>query len=633
MSLCFTIKKFLIPSNKKNPLYFFSKRKMAEFWKNKKRRPNLVLRVINKCALFNGQLIFNLSHFGALVLLLVCLTGTAATLRARKMPLTPSINENGAPNATNTTYGTASTSSSFSVSGSNMQQGILVTPPAGFEVSINNITFSPTVTLGNAGNIPPAKIYIRLAASAAANNYSGNIILSSPGASNVNVAMPNSTVSPAPLTVTAADAIKTYGQTLTAGPGSTAFTATGLQNGETIGSVTSGYGPGSASTDAVGNYGGCVTAANATGGTFNSDNYNISYVGGQIIVNPAPLAIIANNVTKTYGQTLTGGSGSTAFTSVGLQNGETIGSVTIAYGTGAAATDDVGTYIDCVTVAAGTGGNFSGHNYIITHVSANILVEPAPLTITAGDVTKTYGQTLSQYSGSKAFTATGLQNGETITSVSIYYGTGGEASYPLQPCDQCITAANPIGAFNPDDYIINYVPGNIYVTPAFLTVVADNKLKLYGAPNPELTVTYSGFVNGEGPANLTTSPAVYTTATTNSPPGQYPITVTGASDPNYIITYFSGDLTITASYNIPNAFTPNNDGINDTWHIQFLDNYQNCTVSIFNRLGQRVYFSNGYGTPWDGIYNGSALPTGTYYYVIDLKNINKVLSGYVSLIR
>ncbi|MCO5948042.1 MBG domain-containing protein [Mucilaginibacter flavidus] len=514
-----------------------------------------------------------------------------------------------------------------------MQQGILVTSPAGFEVSTNNATFSATVTVGSAGNILPATIYIRLAASTAANNYSGNIILSSPGASNLNVTMPNSTVSPAPLTVTATDAVKTYGQTLTAGPGSIAFTAMGLQNGETIGSVTSGYGPGSAGTDVAGTYGGCVTAANATGGTFNPDNYNINYVGAQIIVNPAPLSIIANDVTKAYGQTLTGTSGSAAFTSVGLQNGETIGSVTIAYGTGAAAVDGVGTYIDCVTVAAGTGGNFRGHNYTIIHVSANIIVEPAPLTITAGDVTKTYGQILTQYSGSTAFTVTGLQNGETISTVSIYYGTGGDASYPLQPCDQCVTAANPVGAFNPDDYLINYIPGNIYVTPAPLTITADNQLKLYGAPNPELTVTYSGFVNGEGPAQITAAPAIYTTATTNSPPGQYPIMVTSASDPNYIITYLPGELTITASYHIPNAFTPNNDGINDTWHIQFLDNYQNCAVSIFNRLGQRVYFSNGYGIPWDGTYNGQAMPTGTYYYVIDLKNIDKVLSGYVSLLR
>lgn len=627
------MKKNLPPSNIISSLYFFKKRKIAVIRKNKRCRPDLRYRAIINCAYFNRQIFFNFSHFSILIFFLVCSTGADAKLRTEKSLLTPTISETGTPNSVNTTYGTASLSSSFSVSGSNMQQGILVTPPAGFEVSINNATFSPTVTAGNAGNIPPTTIYIRLAASSAANNYSGNIILSSPGASSLTVTMPNSLVSPAPLTITATDAIKTYGQTLTGAPGSTAFTATGLQNNETIGSVTTGYGPGSAGTDGVGDYGGCATVANATGGTFNPDNYNINYVGGQIIVNPAPLSIIANDVTKTYGQTLTGTSGSTAFTSVGLQNGETIGSVTIAYGTGSAATDGVGTYTDCVTVANGTGGNFSGHNYTIAHIPGKIIVEPAPLTITADDVTKTYGQTLTSYSGSTAFTVSGLQNGETVTSVSIYYGTGGQADYPLQPCDQCVTAANPVGTFGPGNYTINYVPGNIYVNPALLTITANDQLKLYGAPNPELTLTYSGFVNGEGPAQLTTAPVTITTATTNSPPGLYPITVTGAADPNYIITYFPGTLTITASYRIPNAFTPNADGINDTWHIAFLDDYQNCSVSVFSRLGQRVFFSNGYGIPWDGTYNGAALPTGTYYYVIELKNINKALSGYVSLLR
>ncbi len=361
--------------------------------------------------------------------------------------MTSTINTAGAPSAVNTTYGTASPSSSFSVSGNNMMGGILVTPPAGFEVSVDNSSFSPTVTVGSAGNIPSTTIYIRLMHTAGASSYSGNIVLSSSGASNANVAMPNSTVSPAPLTITANDVTKTYGTTLTGGQSSTGFTASGLQNGETIGSVAIGYGPGSAGTDGVGNYGGCVTAEDPTGGTFNPDNYTISYVGGQIIVNPAPLSIAANNAVKTYGTTLTGGPGSTAFTATGLQNGETIGSVTIAYGPGAAATDGIGTYVGCVTVSQGTGGNFRGSNYTITHPSANIIVNPAPLTITANDVYKAYGLAIQGSSGSTEFTAVGLQNGETITSVTTNYGSGSAATDPVGPYYKCVTAANPVGTF------------------------------------------------------------------------------------------------------------------------------------------------------------------------------------------
>ncbi|RYZ92034.1 MAG: gliding motility-associated C-terminal domain-containing protein, partial [Sphingobacteriaceae bacterium] len=84
---------------------------------------------------------------------------------------------------------------------------------------------------------------------------------------------------------------------------------------------------------------------------------------------------------------------------------------------------------------------------------------------------------------------------------------------------------------------------------------------------------------------------------------------------------------------VNNTFTPNSDGINDTWLITDLDTYPTSIVSIFNRAGQQVYRSIGYGRPWDGTFNGSALPAGTYYYVIDLKNKTPKRTGFIMLIR
>lgn len=84
---------------------------------------------------------------------------------------------------------------------------------------------------------------------------------------------------------------------------------------------------------------------------------------------------------------------------------------------------------------------------------------------------------------------------------------------------------------------------------------------------------------------------------------------------------------------IPNAFTPNNDGINDFWNIDALITYPSCLVSVFDRNGQKVYQSTGYPKPWDGTRNGSPLPTGTYYYIIDLKNNTPKLSGWVLIVR
>jgi gliding motility-associated-like protein len=84
---------------------------------------------------------------------------------------------------------------------------------------------------------------------------------------------------------------------------------------------------------------------------------------------------------------------------------------------------------------------------------------------------------------------------------------------------------------------------------------------------------------------------------------------------------------------IPNTFSPNNDGINDVWNIEALFTYADCSVLIFDRYGQQVFKSTGYSKPWDGNYNGSKLPQGTYYYIINLKNGTPKLSGWVLLVK
>lgn len=82
------------------------------------------------------------------------------------------------------------------------------------------------------------------------------------------------------------------------------------------------------------------------------------------------------------------------------------------------------------------------------------------------------------------------------------------------------------------------------VDPAALTITADNKVMPVGGPLPSLTVTYAGFVNGDNASNLTTRPAITTTARSSSPAGTYPITASGAKDPDYAFTYLRGTLTI-----------------------------------------------------------------------------------------
>ncbi|MEJ7625672.1 MAG: PKD domain-containing protein [Ferruginibacter sp.] len=84
---------------------------------------------------------------------------------------------------------------------------------------------------------------------------------------------------------------------------------------------------------------------------------------------------------------------------------------------------------------------------------------------------------------------------------------------------------------------------------------------------------------------------------------------------------------------IPNAFSPNGDGSNDTWQLDNLKDYPGATVQVFNRYGQLVYNTVSYTSPWDGTMKGKPLPVATYYYIIDLKNGFKPLNGSITLIR
>jgi gliding motility-associated-like protein len=89
--------------------------------------------------------------------------------------------------------------------------------------------------------------------------------------------------------------------------------------------------------------------------------------------------------------------------------------------------------------------------------------------------------------------------------------------------------------------------------------------------------------------------------------------------------------------NPPKAFTPNGDGVNDTWEIGGMDAFPNAIVEVFNRWGQRVFITIGYNIPWDGTRDGTPLTEGTYYWVIQLNNPNVAVSnietGYVAIIR
>jgi hypothetical protein len=197
----------------------------------------------------------------------------------------PSVNVSGNLSVLSSTYGSPSlTATSFTVSGANLTQGIVVDPPDGFEVSLaeDGVSgFAPTQTISGSGTIAPTSVFIRLAAGQAAGFYSGNIVCTS-GAASATLAVPEAEVRRKGLNVAANNQNKVFGQTLTLGAGQTAFAATGLVGSETVGSVTITANGGTAAGDPAGTY--VLTPSLATGGTFSAANYDINYIDGTLTV-------------------------------------------------------------------------------------------------------------------------------------------------------------------------------------------------------------------------------------------------------------------------------------------------------------------------------------------------------------
>ena len=114
----------------------------------------------------------------------------------------------------------------------------------------------------------------------------------------------------------------------------------------------------------------------------------------------------------------------------------------------------------------------------------------------------------------------------------------------------------------------------------------------------------------------------------------------------YFLTVDNGTCSITdettvfveEDLEIPNTFSPNGDGINDTWEILGIEDFPDCDIQIYSRWGQLIFQTTGYSKEkrWDGTSkSGKALSAGAYYYVINLRDdeYDKPIKGTVSIIK
>ncbi len=330
------------------------------------------------------------------------------------------------------------------------------------------------------------------------------------------------TIGQAALTITASSASMTYGDTIPA----IVPSYSGFVNGDTAAALTRAPICGTTATSASPVMG-SPYATSCTGAA--DPNYTVTYAAGTLTVTKAALTVTADDQSKTYG----GGVPALTASYSGFRNGDTarVVSGSPACATMATRASPVAGSPYAITCDVST---LTAANYTFHAVAGALTVNPAPLTITANDQSKVYG------AADPVFTVnySGLVNSDTpsaITGLSVSHAsaTSGVGSYPIVPS----------GAMD-SNYAITFVNGTETITPAPLTIIADDQSTVYGQPDPTFTVTPQGLVNGDTLASLQGTLNVATTATQFSPPGMYTLTPSGLSSPNYSISYGAGTLTI-----------------------------------------------------------------------------------------
>lgn len=219
--------------------------------------------------------------------------------------------------------------------------------------------------------------------------------------------------------------------------------------------------------------------------------------------------------------------------------------VSLTVGSAAFSDKNVGNGKTVVASGLGLSGTNAG-NYVLASNSATNTanITAATLTVTANNTNRNYGVTnpvfTVSYSGFVSGDDTSVLTGApSLTTTAITNSPVPGSPYSITVTQGTLSAAN---------YSFTFVSGNLTVTPATLTVTANNQSRPYGATDPLLTASYGGFVNGEDTNVLNGSPSLSTAAISNSPPGTYPIQVAAGtlSATNYSFSFDNGTLTVSS---------------------------------------------------------------------------------------
>ena len=306
---------------------------------------------------------------------------------------------------------------------------------------------------------------------------------------------------------------------------------------------------------------GGATPDNRGGLAYDFKQYNATYgvtpiaqpTGNGFLYSLAPAITpgLTGTVSRVYDGNTTATLAADNFTATGAVDGDTVAlSATGAtYDNRNVGTNKLVTATG-IAMTSATNGSASVYGYSVnpTTASANIgVITSTPLVLQAASGTKVYdGTTVSN----GAVGASGLVAGDSVSNLSQSYQSknvlGTNGSTLLVNGGYTISDGN-----GGNNYAVTTASATGTITPAALSITADNKDKAANTPNPPFTATYAGLVAGETPDSLNGVLQFSTPATKDSPAGAYPITPFGQTSSNYTIAYVDGMLQIVAGPSVP----------------------------------------------------------------------------------
>ena len=273
----------------------------------------------------------------------------------------------------------------------------------------------------------------------------------------------------------------------------------------------------------------CSAAINTPVGTYTIEvkqgsikNYNVHFESGSLVITKAPLSISAGNYTKKQGDAMPVFKASYA----GFKNGENESVLTKQPVFSCEANEASAPAEYAVTISGA-----DAENYDISYEQGRLTVTDADAVVVRA---KSYSRVYGDANPVFEFETEGTVLDGTPEIVCSADKSSQVGSYTIEVRQGSIK-----------NYNVHFENGSLAITKASLTISAGNYTKKQGDAMPEFKANYTGFKNGEDESVLTKRPTFETTATVESAPGEYPITVSGVEADNYEVkSYIAGTLTV-----------------------------------------------------------------------------------------